>query len=616
MPINFASRSVVLFFIVSLIMACDATNRYGFNTGTVDVSAESVDADNLVEASAELVDEDANSGEISPISAQAESGLDVSGEPPDNGIDITFGFSEEFIEPDSLSGDLEIEIENTFIKLSWNNSGDYDYYHVDVSYDGGVEFESLLDNSIEKDEGFNHKLNISRLHSTTYKVTACDTDEPNNCPGTAGLAHDTKSIQITDYIDQIEANYIKHAHNNDNVTEFGTGVALSDNGEILAVASKKGNYDSSYLAGREIGQASVYKNPIGVFGGSQTGRMIPAGVGVVTNYPALENVTDVALNEDGDIVAMVSPTAVIAYTLDSNLSAAAIDFSTPGEYEAEPGTDHTFGNLSLSDDGSKFVVGVVDNSGSLGSTIAYPYGPPLDPNSTDKYWFNGYLTQSLDEPLHGNVSLSGDGNTLAIGVQGVGVYLFRYVGNSWDKQVQQPPRPTGATNFASSVSLNDDGSILAVASEGVEGSEAAVYLYTYANDEWTPRATLKEQNAPLYASSISLSGDGSALAVGAPGESGSAKNISPNPPDDFSATLNSAGAVYLYALDDGVVKDTTYIKASNPGADDLFGTSVALSEDGGTLAVGAIGEDGNTTDVNSDNYDNDDTDNTGAVYLY
>ena len=58
-----------------------------------------------------------------------------------------------------------------------------------------------------------------------------------------------------------------------------------------------------------------------------------------------------------------------------------------------------------------------------------------------------------------------------------------------------------------------------------------------------------------------------------------------------------------------------YVKASNTGANDLFGQSVALSADGNTLAVGALGEDSNATGVNGDQTNNS-ASFSGAVYLY
>ena len=46
-----------------------------------------------------------------------------------------------------------------------------------------------------------------------------------------------------------------------------------------------------------------------------------------------------------------------------------------------------------------------------------------------------------------------------------------------------------------------------------------------------------------------------------------------------------------------LVQAVAYVKASNTGANDDFGTSVALSNDGNTLAVGAYGEGSNATGV-------------------
>ena len=58
-----------------------------------------------------------------------------------------------------------------------------------------------------------------------------------------------------------------------------------------------------------------------------------------------------------------------------------------------------------------------------------------------------------------------------------------------------------------------------------------------------------------------------------------------------------------------------YIKASNSGVDDTFGRSVALSADGNTMAVGAIGESSNAIGVDGDQTNNNSTD-AGAVYVF
>ena len=58
-----------------------------------------------------------------------------------------------------------------------------------------------------------------------------------------------------------------------------------------------------------------------------------------------------------------------------------------------------------------------------------------------------------------------------------------------------------------------------------------------------------------------------------------------------------------------------YFKASNTGAGDWFGVSVALSADGSTLAVGAVYEDSGATGIDG-NQSSNATSNSGAVYVF
>jgi hypothetical protein len=64
-----------------------------------------------------------------------------------------------------------------------------------------------------------------------------------------------------------------------------------------------------------------------------------------------------------------------------------------------------------------------------------------------------------------------------------------------------------------------------------------------------------------------------------------------------------------------VSQQQAYVKASNTGANDLFGRAVALSADGNTLAVGAIWEDSAATGVGGNQNDNTAV-NAGAVHVF
>jgi hypothetical protein len=103
---------------------------------------------------------------------------------------------------------------------------------------------------------------------------------------------------------------------------------------------------------------------------------------------------------------------------------------------------------------------------------------------------------------------------------------------------------------------------------------------------------------------------GNTLAVGAPGEASVATGINGNPSDNGAA---GSGAVYVFVRDGATWKQQAYVKASNTGADDSFGNSVALSGD--TLAVGAPGEASSATGIDG-NQTNDGAPVSGAAYIF
>jgi trimeric autotransporter adhesin len=80
-------------------------------------------------------------------------------------------------------------------------------------------------------------------------------------------------------------------------------------------------------------------------------------------------------------------------------------------------------------------------------------------------------------------------------------------------------------------------------------------------------------------------------------------------------TVNASGAAYVFRRHGGVWLQSSYIKATNPESYDGFGDSIALSGDGLTLAVGAVGEESAATGIGGDQNDNSGG-LSGAVYLY
>ena len=68
----------------------------------------------------------------------------------------------------------------------------------------------------------------------------------------------------------------------------------------------------------------------------------------------------------------------------------------------------------------------------------------------------------------------------------------------------------------------------------------------------------------------------SLLAVGAPFERSNATGING---DQTDSSVNAAGAVYLFSRSGGIWTQKAYLKASNTGVNDQFGTTIVLIEE-------------------------------------
>jgi len=281
----------------------------------------------------------------------------------------------------------------------------------------------------------------------------------------------------------------------------------------------------------------------------------------------------------------------------------------------------------------------------------------------------GYMKASnteMNDWFGWSVDLSDDGTTLAVGApqenskaQGINgdqtdnstfaagaVYVFTHTsGHYWQQQAyikasntQQPfENDEGVTlvrgngRFGYSVSLSDDGNTLAVGAlgepsnaTGINGDQSddsapyagAVYLFQRSDSDWTQTAYVKASNTleeatqessssssgssssaaanitgDRFGHSVALSGDGATLAVGALGESSNLSGINPEQADDKRVKASASGAVYVFAKNNTDWAQQAYIKAKYPRPNTLFGESVSLSYSGDTLAVGASGED-------------------------
>ncbi len=145
-------------------------------------------------------------------------------------------------------------------------------------------------------------------------------------------------------------------------------------------------------------------------------------------------------------------------------------------------------------------------------------------------------------------------------------------------------------------------------------SAGAIYIYGRTAEGWRRQAYVKSFNigpTDLFGMRLALSRDGSILAAGAPGQSGSGRGFKANP-EELKAP--ESGAVYLFVRNAGRWTQQVYVKAPNADEFDQFGSGVALSADGATMAVAANGEDSGS---GTDGKENDNSlRDSGAVFIF
>ncbi|APW63781.1 Ig-like domain repeat protein [Paludisphaera borealis] len=219
--------------------------------------------------------------------------------------------------------------------------------------------------------------------------------------------------------------------------------------------------------------------------------------------------------------------------------------------------------------------------------------------STNSYIQQAKLTSSTpggELNFGWGISLTADGETLVVGTPGGGpdsvpgsVVVYTRSDRVWT-EVARLTSPAGAASsddFGIGVAISADGTTLAVGSKSglFEHGPAALYVYARSGSEWdlTQTVTLADSNG--FGAWLSISDDGGVIAGGA-------------------AYADSVrGAAYVFSRTDGVYIQEPPVVAPNGEANDFFGTSIALSGDGRTLAAGSLES-------------NHDYAGSGAVYIY
>jgi hypothetical protein len=149
------------------------------------------------------------------------------------------------------------------------------------------------------------------------------------------------------------------------------------------------------------------------------------------------------------------------------------------------------------------------------------------------------------------------------------VYIFDRNGTSWSQQAYIKASNTGAGDqFGNAISLSGDGNILAIGANLEDGSavgindtvqtdgaldSGAAYVFTRADDAWTQQSLIKAPNTGAgddFGYAAALSNDGETLVVGAIQEDGDGRDAEDNAAvvggDPTDNSVSNSGAVYIY----------------------------------------------------------------------
>ena len=249
-----------------------------------------------------------------------------------------------------------------------------------------------------------------------------------------------------------------------------------------------------------------------------------------------------------------------------------------------------------------------------------------------------------------SIAVSGDGNTLAVGAltedsasstnqadnsaQSAGaVYVFTRANNAWAQQAYlKPSNIDPGDMFGYSVSLAADGSTLAVGSFDEDGSgrgvnpapdnrrggSGAAYIFVREGGAWSQQAYLKASNGETQDSfgvQVAISDDGATLLVGTLDEDCKATGVNAAGCDDDWEDDLSMGAAYVFVRTGTTWSQQAFLKPSNTGVNDWFGSRLALSGDGNTLAIGAALEDSAARGIDGPQND-ESAGEAGVVYLF
>lgn len=324
--------------------------------------------------------------------------------------------------------------------------------------------------------------------------------------------------------DLINGNWVQVGQDIDGtqlMEQSGYSVDISGDGNIIAVGAPR-NSGGGPIGDEQRGCVKVYQFDTNSSSWIQIGQNING-----VNNDDLSG-SSVSLSDNGTVVAIGSPfyngSAGSNTGLVKIYSFNGTTWSQLGQSISGSNTYDQFGfSISLSSNGDKIAIGanLLDGNGQdSGGVKIYSF------NSTSWVQMGQTLIgeYSFDE-FGKTVSLSSTGNKLAVGApfnNGNGddsghIRVYEYNGTSWIQVGQDIDGDITNYNLGESVALSSDGTIVcAGAPYYLSGGHAKIFKYQ--SNNWSQLGTTinTEGDRDLFGTSISITPDGTKLAIGGP----------------------------------------------------------------------------------------------------
>lgn len=496
----------------------------------------------------------------------------------------------------------------------------YKLYKHDASTGGVVQIGGDLTTTQASDEIGVH---VHDWVNNYYYVEACDV---------AGCQKSDLTFTATEMIKAI--GYMK-ASNAEATDFFGWSIALSADGTTLAVGAPAEDSKAIGANGDQTSNESPNSGAVYVFSKEN-------GVWIQQAYLKASNTEQPNLNS-----ARTLPNDRFGYKValsdDGNtLAVSALQEDSPSTgINCNQANYETTTYNSSSDPSDDFIYAQDYDTGAV-----YVFTRTANQWTQDAYVKSIYTASKMR--FGESLALSGDGKTLAVGATSDGLTangITPYSASSMPACLEFYPSSTSSTSSvsSSSSSRSSTSSSLSGNNSSYRGGDnsGAVQVFIRRDDGWMYQALLKNSNAQgadAFGTSIALSNDGNTLAVGAIGEDSNATGANGDQSintcyylDDSGYVIEPGcakagkyavrglidnGAAYVFTRADSVWTQEAYLKPSTTFIQTAFGTSVDLSGDGNTLAVGAPGDASSAVTINGDTTQHIDYGNTGATYVF